>query len=176
MRAGAALVALLALAACTANPPRPAGQVGMSLLDVPGEQRMQLGRNERFALPLPDQANALPTYPEKLLAEHLSRQVVCVGLNVDEHGQAVAAEPIHDIDDCPPADRLRDELFDAVRRTLLGWHFEPAFRCVYPAGVTPSELGCMTPPAEEVAVAVRMPYRFEFEQRDGIGSVLQTTP
>lgn len=170
-----AVALLLVLAGCAGRDSRPdadarEGDVGVSLAAVPAAERMQLASNERFELPLPHPDNALPTYPEALLAQQLPPQPFCVAVSIGEAGEVFRIDPIEIGDDCAASagapEAMREAVFDAVGF----WRFEAAFRCVYPEGVQPSNLACM-PPGEEVPTAIRMPYRFVFVQRDGKGFV-----
>ena len=57
-----------------------AGQVGMR--EISGKlaeaSRMTLADNESFLVPVEDDANAMPAYPDELLSKALSPQAVCV--------------------------------------------------------------------------------------------------
>jgi len=146
------------------------GSVGWTMPGVEAADRMELAANERFQYPLPDTSNAMPDYPSELLAEPLPPQVVCVSLSVSDSGSVFRVDPMEFGEDCEETRDAPQAMRQAVFDALGFWRFEPAFRCVYPEGVQPGMLGCM-PPASEVPTAVRMPYRFVFEQREGRGVV-----
>jgi len=170
----ALLTVTLLLAACGGRETRPEagrdGDVGVSMVAVPSTERMVLPDNERFEYPLPDPANRFPRYPDDQLVDELPPIVVCVALSVGEEGQVFRIDPMQEGDDCVATADAPEPFRQAVFDALGYWRFEPAFRCVYPEGVQPGALGCIEP-AEVVPVAVRLPYRFVFEQRDGQGIV-----
>lgn len=138
--------------------------------------RLVLADNETFFLPLPALDNALPAYPQPLLAQRLPPQVVCVKVGVGTQGEIMTAAPIAStacpVDDPgmqPAADR---RFFDAARDAVLRWRFDAAFRCEYPNDAARIRQDCSG--GREAAQAVSLAYRFVFEQRDGRGSVRQS--
>ncbi len=168
-------ILMLVLSACAGRDSRSVvdareGDVGISLVAVPAAERMELAPNERFEFPLPHPDNALPTYPEALLALKLPPQPFCVGVSIGEAGEVFRIDPIEVGEDCEAGGEAPEAMREAVFDAVGFWRFEAAFRCVYPDGVQPSNLACM-PPGEEVPTAIRMPYRFVFVQRDGKGFV-----
>lgn len=172
MRVSLLFAALLALAACAGREAKPGreGEVGLSMVEVPGDERLALAENERFEYPLPDPANRFPAYPQALLSEALEPVVVCVALSVGTGGEVFRIDPVEAGEDCEATADAPEAFRQAVFDALGFWRYEPGFRCVYPEGVQPGALGCIEP-AEVVPVAVRLPYRFVFEQREGRGVV-----
>jgi hypothetical protein len=177
MRALLVLCLVLMLSGCFWRKARPEaapdpriGEVGVGLVAVPAESRMQLPENERFEYPLPDPSNVFPNYPEALLAQRLPPQAVCVSISISAEGHVFRVDPMQTGEDCEETARAPIEFRQAVYDAVGFWRFDPAFRCVYPEGVQPGQLGCI-PPGREVPVAVSLPYRFVFLQVEGKGVV-----
>ena len=166
----AAVVGVL-LAGCMTAPLR--GQVGVSEVDsaVAPEARMTLADNETFQQPLPAADNALPVYPEGLLAHRLPPQAVCVRVSIDEAGAVSATAPIVAGPDCAAQENAAAEFYTAAQNAAASWNFDPAFRCVYPKNMKPHSRGCWGDDVQEVPQAVSLIYRFVFEQIDGKGAV-----
>lgn len=130
--------------------------------------RIELGENESFQLPLAEEFT-LPVYPESLLALRLSPQAVCLRVSVDEEGAVMSTAPIVQAPDCKGPDAVDSRFFEAAAAATSSWRFDPAFRCVFPKGEKPGDMGCLG--GREVPQAVSLAYRFVFEQQDGRGSV-----
>jgi hypothetical protein len=139
---------------------------------VPRESRLTLSQNERFNRPLPAADNAIPVYPEALLAKRLPPQALCLRVSIDEAGAVSDSVPIATGPDCPEIEQVAPDFYEAANTATRTWRFDPAFRCVYPEGTTPDpQGGCWGEGAREVPQAVSLAYRFVFEQVDGRGSV-----
>lgn len=167
-------VATLLLASCVTVPaPPPRGAVGVREVDtaVPPAARLSLAANESFQRPLFGADNALPDYPEVLLARRLPPQSVCLRVGISEVGSVVLAEPVHEGADCAATANAAPELIAAARGATLQWRFDPAFRCVYPDGASPEPGICVGKGVQEIPQAVSLVYRFVFEQHDGRGRV-----
>lgn len=166
-----AIVAGILLAGCMTAPIR--GQVGVSEVNsaVPAEARMTLADNETFQPPLAAVDNPLPVYPAALLAHRLPPQAVCVRVSIDEKGAVSDTAAIVAGPDCAAPDNAGAEFYNAAQRAAAEWHFDPAFRCVYPKTVKPRDNGCWGDDVKEVPQAVSLIYRFVFEQIDGKGAV-----
>ena len=166
-----AVVVGVLLAGCMTAPTR--GQVGVNEVDsaVAPEARMTLADNETFQPPLPASDNALPIYPEAMLVHRLPPQAVCVRVSIDEAGAVSATAPIIAGPDCTSQENAAAAFYDAAQITAASWHFDPAFRCVYPKKMKPRDHGCWGDDVKEVPQAVSLIYRFLFEQVDGKGAV-----
>ena len=167
------------LAGCAAAPKEQAapdplsGQVGMREVTagIPGEARLVLAQNETYAPPLPAADNALPVYPEELLAQRMQPRAVCVQVGIGEDGSVIGTAPAPASADCPSL--LGDDLtpfFASASEVAMTWRFEPAFRCVFDHTPAPDE-ACGNDGTQEIPQAVSLVYRFVFEQIDGRGTV-----
>ena len=169
------LVSSLIVAGCAGKPPlRPQGQVGVSEVDsaVPTNTRMTLAQNETFQPPLPATGNAIPVYPDLLLAQRLPPQAVCLRVSISEAGAVSDAVPLATGPDCPEIEKVAPDFYEAAQLAARSWRFDPAFRCVYPEGVAPDpQGGCWGDGVSEVPQAVSLAYRFVFEQIGGQGTV-----
>ena len=178
MRSGCRLLSLMLLAGCathapvaTDEDPARSGQVGMNEISalIPQPSRMELADNESFLMPVEDDANPMPSYPEALLAQRLSLQAVCVRVAVDADGGVMSSSPAVAPPNCPAAGD--PAFFDAVRGAVAGWRYDPALRCVFPDAKTKDETVGSCGGYTEIREAVTLTYRFMFEQKDGRGSV-----
>ena len=149
-----------------------AQDAAVSEVDSPVPQSsMTLKDNETFQRPMPMPGNALPAYPETMLAHLLPPQTVCVRVSIDEKGKVDATHPIGAGPDCPTPQNAPAAFYEAAEDAAKSWTFDPAFRCVYPKRVKPNPSGCFGDDVEEVPTAVSMVYRFVFEQAEGHGAV-----
>ncbi len=150
-----------------------AQQAGVSEVDapVPTDNKMTLAPNETFQRPLPAPDNAMPGYPEAMLAHLLPPQTVCVRVSIDEEGKVDATHPIGVGPDCPATENAPAPFYEAAEAVAKEWKFDPAFRCVYPKKMKPNPRGCFGEDVEQVPQAVSLVYRFVFEQVDGQGAV-----
>jgi len=148
-----------------------AGQVGMDEISalIPQPSRMELADNESFLMPLEDDTNPMPTYPDALLAQRLPVQAVCVRVGVSREGGVLSSSPAVAPPNCPePTDPA---FFDAARRAVAGWRYDPALRCVFPDAKTKNDTEGSCGGYTEIPEAVTLTYRFVFEQKEGHGSV-----
>ncbi|KGM53722.1 hypothetical protein N800_06225 [Lysobacter daejeonensis GH1-9] len=172
---------VLALTGC-ASAPDPStevssgrsGAVGIREITeaVPASGRLTLSQQESFQMPLAEQALALPSYPESLLAQRLPPQIVCLRVGIGADGKVVGTWPSPNADGCPGPDDVDARFRDAAAATAAQWRFDPAFRCVFPDAATKARagaLGCLG--GREVPQAVTLAYRFVFEQQGGRGKV-----
>lgn len=165
------------LAGCATQPPvakedpSRSGQVGMNEISalIPQPSRMELAENESFLMPIEDDANPMPAYPEALLSQRLPLQVVCVRVAVDRDGGVLSSTPAVAPPNCPaPSDPA---FFDTVRGAVAGWRYDPALRCVFPDAKTKDDTEGSCGGYTEIREAVTLTYRFMFEQKDGRASV-----
>lgn len=172
----AAVASSLMLAGCATlpaapepEPPRSGDVAVRALLDVAATERLQLPENEVFNAPLGETDNVVPDYPEALLARRLPPRVVCLRVSIGTDGAVMGTAPVAQPPQCPSQVGIDPAFAHAAALAAGSWHFDPAFRCVYPdaGSVQP---GC-TPDSPRVAQAVSLVYRFVFEQHDGRGSV-----
>jgi hypothetical protein len=171
---------VLALTGCATAPVPVAdapearrGAVGISEITeaVPASGRLALSQQESFQMPLAEGALALPDYPASLLAQRLQPQVVCLRVGIGADGRVVGTWP-SEAEGCPAPDTVAAGFREAAAAAATQWHFDPAFRCVFPdaaAKARAQSLGCMG--GREVPQPVTLAYRFVFEQQDGRGSV-----
>jgi hypothetical protein len=167
-----ALFSVVMLAGCLSAPP-VLGQVGVSEVDsaVPADARMALAENESFMKPLPSADNEMPLYPDSMLQHRLPPQAVCVRVSIDEKGGVSATAPIGIGPDCPAEANAASAFYDAAQAAAAQWHYEPAFRCIFPKHTKAPRSGCLGERVKEVPEAVSLVYRFVFEQTDGKGAV-----
>lgn len=147
------------------------GQVAARSIDklVEPTQRLQLAANESFEMPLAERGNALPRYPEALLARRLPPQAVCLNVAIDASGAVSGSSPLTQPPRCAGPDAIDPAFYEAAAQAVRQWRFDPAFRCVYPGTKPVGEQGCVT--GREVPQAISLAYLFVFEQRDGRGVV-----
>jgi len=170
---------VMLLAGCAAQRPMAdndasstrSGQVGMR--DISGmiaqPSRMTLAPNESFLVPLEDEGNVAPRYPDTLLARGLPPQAVCVRVGIERDGRVSSSTQAVALPDCPePVDTA---FIDAVRATVSGWRYEPGLRCVFPDAKTKNDTIGSCGGYTGIPEAVTLTYRFVFEQRNGRGSV-----
>lgn len=148
-------------------------QVGVTEVDsaVPADTRMTLAENESFMKPMPSAGNEMPLYPDNMLQHQLPPQAVCVRVSIDEKGEVSATAPIGVGPDCPAESNAATAFYDAAQAATAAWHYEPAFRCIFPKKVKAPRSGCLGEKVKEVPEAVSIVYRFVFEQTDGKGAV-----
>ena len=176
-----AATAALALAACSQQvarapappppPPSPSGMVGvtdMSLRLAP-TSRLVLASDEAFSMPEADFANALPVYPQHLLADRLAPQALCLRVSVGVDGTVTGTAPLAAPPDCPEAGGIPAVFVTAAEQAARTWHFDPALRCRVESRDAAGRPSCA--PRSETAQAVSLSSRFVFEQRDGRGTV-----
>lgn len=172
---------VLALTGC-ASAPAPldalsstrTGAVGVREITeaVPASGRLRLSQHETFQMPLAEKALALPDYPEALLVQRLPPQVVCLRVGIGATGTVMGTWPSLGVAGCPSPNEVDVRFHEAAVAATAHWHFDPAFRCVYPDAAAKARadgLGCMG--GREIPQAVTVAYRFVFEQQDGRGTV-----
>lgn len=171
------VIIVLLLTACTAPSLRPAspsmeGHVGIALADsaIQAGSRLQLAVNERFQPALPSGDNAPPHYPDELLAQRLPPQAVCLRVAIDEQGRVFDKAFVDHGADCSDTFAVNPAFHNAALAATSCWHFEPAFRCVFPEGQTPGS-ACGSKGTREVPQPVSLVYRFVFQQVNGQGQV-----
>lgn len=178
MRHGALLAAAL-MAGCATHGAVPpdssarSGQVGMREISGAFAQspRIALADNESFLVPLEDDANAAPAYPQALLARQLPAQAVCVRVAVSETGSVMSSAPAVQPPECPAPGAVDAAFFDAVASAVVRWRYEPGLRCVFPDAKAKDATVGSCGGHREIPQAVSLTYRFVFEQKDGRGSV-----
>jgi len=179
MRHGCWILSAMLVAGCTMQAPIVkdddvrAGQVGMreisGLLAQPS--RVTLADNESFLVPVEDDANAMPGYPDALLSNALPPQAVCVRVAVGRDGEVMSSSPAEAPPDCPQAGEVDAAFFATVQHAVADWRYDPALRCVFPDAKTKDDTVGSCGGYTEVPEAVTLTYRFVFEQKDGRGSV-----
>ncbi|HEY0506404.1 MAG TPA: hypothetical protein VGD42_23235 [Lysobacter sp.] len=149
------------------------GQVGMR--DISGAiaqpSRVALADNESFLVPIEDDANASPVYPDALLARQLPPQAVCLRVGIDRDGTVLSSVPVMQAPECPAPGEVDAAFFDAVSRVVAAWRYDPALRCIFPDAKTKDDTVGSCGGYTEVPEAVSLTYRFVFEQKDGRGVV-----
>ena len=163
-----ALLSAILLAGCVT-----AAQVGATEADSAAatDTRKTLAENESFMKPLPSADNDLPLYPDSMLQHRLAPQSVCVRVSIDEKGAVSATAPIGIGPDCPAEANAATAFYDAAQAATANWHYEPAFRCIFPKHTKAPRNSCLGERVKEVPEAVSIVYRFVFEQTDGKGAV-----
>jgi hypothetical protein len=61
--------------------------------------------------------------------------------------------------------------YEAAAAAASDWHYDPAFRCIFPKRAKKPASGCYGDGVKEVPEAVSLVYQFEFEQQAGVGAV-----
>ena len=150
-----------------------AGHVGMREISgtLAEASRVTLADNESFLVPVEDDANAMPAYPDELLSKALPPQAVCMRVAIGRDGTVMSSAPAVAPPECPGGDEVDAAFFASVQRAVAGWRYDPALRCVFPDAKTKDDTVGSCGGYTEVAEAVTLTYRFVFEQRDGRGSV-----
>jgi hypothetical protein len=180
MRKSCAVLCAALLAGCATQPPvtvdddaSRSGQVGMREISsaIAQPSRMILADNESFLVPIEDDANASPRYPDALLARQLPAQAVCVRVAVGEEGKVMSSAPVVQAPECPAPGEVDAAFFAAVAAAVAQWRYEPGLRCVFPDARTKDNTFGSCGGYTEVPEAVSLTYRFVFEQKDGRGSV-----
>ncbi|MFC0677376.1 hypothetical protein ACFFGH_05855 [Lysobacter korlensis] len=167
------------LCACATTSPAPVestapardGRVGAEDITgiEPAQARLVLAANEAFHPPLEEPSNAMPTYPQALLAQQLPPQAICLQVSIGPDGAVMFSRPLKDRPGC---DAPVDAAFDAAAaETVAGWRFDPAFKCVFADEATKLRDGPGCGDALMARQAVSLVYRFEFSQREGQGMV-----
>lgn len=172
-RLSLALLAASIAAACSTTPVEESrsGAVGYTeVAEDTATDRIVLADNETYLPPLPMPDNALPEYPQALLADALPVQVVCVQASITVEGTVGDTRPVSGLDGCPPPAQA---FYDAAAAAVMTWKYDPGFRCIYERAEDRDPRGCVGE-AREVPLAVRLNYRFEFEQTAGQGRVTMT--
>src|SRR5690349_15781369 len=126
MRNAYVVVSAMLLAGCASHSPLAndeparAGQVGMRVItgQIARPSRVALAPNESFLVPIEDDANAMPAYPEALLSKSLPPQAVCVSVAVDRDGTVISSAPVAAPPDCPTTDEVDPAFFAAVQRSV----------------------------------------------------------
>jgi len=178
MHNGCWMLAAMLLAGCATHAPvvkddARAGQVGMREISgmLAQPSRVTLADNESFLVPVEDDANAMPTYPDGLLPQALPPQAVCVRVAIERDGSVIASSPAVAPPECPGEQEVDPAFFASVQRAVAGWRYDPALRCVFPDAKTKDDTVGSCGGYTEVPEAVTLTYRFVFEQQDGRGSV-----
>lgn len=168
----------LLLAGCASGPSKVtsddarAGRVGMrDISHVAAGERLVLADNETFLVPLENDSNPLPVYPEALLSRRLPPQSLCLRVSIDEQGAVMAAVPFEQLPDCAETGSVDVSFYEVAIRSVEQWRYEPALRCVFPdAKIKEATYGSCGGYAE-APQAISLTYRFMFEQEDGRGKV-----
>jgi len=149
-----------------------AGQVGMREISgmLAQSSRVTLADNESFLVPVEDDANAMPAYPDALLSKALPSQAVCVRVAIERDGTVMSSSPAIAPPDCP-GEEVDAAFFASVQHAVADWRYDPALRCVFPDAKTKDDTVGSCGGYTEVPEAVTLTYRFVFEQHDGRGSV-----
>ena len=156
MCACAALAHAQTVAAAT-----PAPAAGTSTQD----NRLVLGDNESFLMPLDDMKNAHPSYPPNLLGRNLPPRTVCLMVGIDEKGAVtvVARAPASEF--CTTL--AEPEFLAASEAVARTWKFDPALRCVFRNAKDKERVVASCDGGKGIPQAVTLVYRFRFEQVDG---------
>lgn len=180
MRNTCGILCAVVLAGCATQSPvasggdaSRSGQVGMREISgaIVQPSRMTLADNESFLVPIEDDANASPRYPEGLLAQQLPPQAVCMRVGVGKDGVVVSSAPVVQAPECPAPGEIDAAFFAAVASAVAQWRYEPGLRCIFPDAKTKDDTFGSCGGYTEVPEAVSLTYRFVFEQKDGRGSV-----
>ena len=150
-----------------------AGHVGMREISAMLAQpsRVTLAENESFLVPVEDDANAMPAYPDALLSQALPPRVVCVRVAVGRDGSVMSSSQAVVPPECPGNDDAGAVFFASAQRAVADWRYDPALRCVFPDAKTKDDTVGSCGGYTEVPEAVTLTYRFVFEQKNGRGNV-----
>jgi len=156
---GAAAVSHAQAVATATSAPTPAASTASQ------DNRLVLGENESFLMPLDDMKNVHPNYPQQLLGQNLPPRTVCLRVGIDEKGAVtvVARAPVSEM--CPKG---AEPEFLAVSETAAkSWKFDPALRCVFRNAKDKERAVASCDGGKSIPQAVTLVYRFRFEQIDG---------
>jgi hypothetical protein len=163
--AGAAL-----LAGCSASAPQT--KTGYSLIVPEGSETYVEQKNQKFLLGDRIGEAVLPVYPADLVGRHLSTQVVCVEVDIDETGKVYASRPLFGVSACPGSEVALDARFLAsAQAAVRQWAFRPARMCTFPSAAAVNDR-CSAEGVVVEAMPVRYAYSFYFEQTPGGAKVV----
>ncbi|BAV96610.1 hypothetical protein [Lysobacter enzymogenes] len=164
----ALLILTLASCARTDNVREPQRQVGLEMMLPKSAEQIRLKDKEAFLLPSPIEAD-LPTYPKTIAG--VPAVSICVEIVVDTDGAVASVRQIDDGDACEPTGSdLSGKFMPSVADALRRWSFAAAAICRYET----AEADCDAFPtkgAQLMPIAVKLAYKIEFLQRDGVTSV-----
>jgi hypothetical protein len=160
------------LAGCKTQPPLEpeirSGTVGASVIEAEDAQRYSPGEaHSYYDYPVAAPSNALPIYPEGMLAARLPPVRIKVRVIVDETGVVSQCGPID------PSDAVHPQFVAAIQDAVRGWRFMPLVSIKRgPEETTVTAHGLRTVyPGRATALPFHEDYEFTFTQRDGRGEV-----
>ncbi|MFT4256353.1 MAG: hypothetical protein QM599_05275 [Pseudoxanthomonas sp.] len=114
-----------------------------------------------------------PEYPKEYLEKNLGSRVVCVDVVVDGDGSLREARINRSGPACMQGGHEGNgDAFEAsALKAVRDWVFLGSQICKFPPGVTPND-DCDGDGVRIEPVPVRLTYRFEFVQKNGIGQVI----
>ena len=171
--------AVSALAGCASSPPavpadksRLIGEVSGAPIAASRQEQYESKPNVHFENPTPFPENAVPAYPEQLLADRLPPVRLSVRAVVNERGQVTDVSAIGVV----PAEH--EAFFASVQAALLTWQFLPLVQITDGPGMTEIVNGNSTwnYPGQAKALPFHQDYAFVFQQQDGKGRVSAEGP
>lgn len=167
----------LVLAGCASTPPTQTesppdstslrGEVSGAPIEPAVEDRYQGKADVRFDQPFPFPENAVPSYPEALLAARLPPITLTVRLIISEAGTVSKISPLTAV--APE----QEAFLASLQTTLLSWQFLPLVEISEGPGQTMITAHGINYRYDGQAKALpfHQDYAFVFRQQDGKGSV-----
>lgn len=161
---------VLLLAGCTHAEVRDSRrQVGLEMILPPSAEQVRLKEKEVFLLPSPIEAD-LPAYPDATI--DAPTVIVCAEIVVSEEGSVASVSQIDNAQSCErTGSDLSAKFMPSVVAALRAWSFAAAAICRYETAETECADNDGAGHAPLTPVAVRLAYKIEFVQSNGVKSV-----
>lgn len=174
--AGAVTALTFILIGCKTQPPLEpevrSGHVGAKLVETEGTEHYKIDPDTYYDYPVQEPLNALPAYPEDMLAARLPPVRVKVRVIVDEAGFVSQCAPID------PSDAAHPLFMAAVQDAVRGWRYWPLV--LVKRGSVRTSITAHGYRSTYEGTATSLPfhedYEFTFTQRDGKGSTSMSEP
>jgi hypothetical protein len=172
LAAGAAVF----LAGCKTQPPvepeMRSGYVGATVVETENTEHYEIKSDSYYDYPVQAQSNAMPVYPDELLAARLPPVRVKVRVIVSEAGFVSQCSPID------PAGAVDPRFVAAIQDVVRGWRYMPLVLIKRgPAKTSIIAHGNKTTyEGTATALPFHEDYEFTFRQSDGKGSASMWEP
>jgi len=134
--------------------------------------QLALADNETFLLPIDNEGNTLPAYPEAVLTQQeAGARYICMRVDIGEEGTVTYTGPVIRAPECPEITQLTKQFVDVTAEALKTWTFEPAIRCVFRNKGAKEAAGMSCQGGKENPQATSLTFRFLFDQVEGKGVV-----
>lgn len=138
-----------------------------------GAQRYKIGSNQKMVVGAPV-SQADPAYPASLVTQSIPPRIVCLEIDIDEHGVVYQSRPLYDLPACPAnAQAVEPPFVSTAEQAVLHWRFKPTIVCTFPAGTNAQQMSnnCAGEGAQIQPVAIKLAFAFTFTQTHGVTSV-----